>query len=101
MNIFKNYKFYVIIISIFCIIVLKICNYIGVETNIELFQDIATYILSALIAYNVITINIPKNKNDIKKDIEEQVNIIQKSKNNLLNKSKSNKKNKTKKDVTQ
>lgn len=79
MNIFKNYKFYVIIAAIVCIVAVKVLSYFGLGINAELVQDFITYVLSILIAYNVITINVPSSTGDIKKDVIEEMETLQKN----------------------
>ena len=90
MQFFKNYKFYVIIASIVCILIVKIFDIFGMQADMEVVQNVITYILSALIAYNVITIDSVKSEEDIKKDVEKTVKSI----NLKANKSQKQEKNK-------
>lgn len=91
MQFFKNYKFYVIIASIVCILIVKIFDIFGMQADMEVVQNVITYILSALIAYNVITIDSVKSEEDIKKDVEKTVKSI----NLKVNKSQKQEKNNT------
>ena len=84
MNLFKNYKFYIILASLICIFVVKISTFVGVSADIEFITNIASYILSGLIAYNVITINTPKSDEDIKSDLNNSINDLQKAENKQM-----------------
>lgn len=70
MNIFKNYKFYLIIAYTLLLIIYNICNHFNLTADYALIADIIAYIISGLIAYNVITIGVKaKTKDDIVDDL--------------------------------
>ena len=92
MKLFKNYKFYIILAAVLCILVVKVLDVFGLSNNMEIVQNITTYILSALIAYNVITINVPTNSEKIAQDLKQSVEKI----NNKLDSAKDNENNEKK-----
>ena len=99
-NIFKNYKFYIIVASMLCIIAIKLLDVMGVQVTTEVVQNIIAYILSALIAYNVITIDKPKKQEDIKKDIQVVMQTMQSKTKNKDTEQKTNATTKTNSDIS-
>ncbi len=76
MKIFSNYKFYLIIAYTITLIVYNVCQSCGIIVSESFILNIMSYILSMLIAYNVITINSNKSADEIKQDLEDISNTI-------------------------
>ena len=89
---YKDYHFYVAISGFIVLIVGLITDYFGVFVDKATLETIISYILSFLIAFNVININVKKDKSqeEIKNDINKTATAIE---NEFKKKSSENEKN--------
>lgn len=92
MKFYKDYHFYVAISGFIVLIVGLITDYFGVFVDKATLETIISYILSFLIAFNVININVKKDKSqeEIKNDINKTATAIE---NEFKKKSSENEKN--------
>jgi len=71
MKFYKDYHFYVALSAFVVLVIGLLTDYFGIFIDSETITTILSYLLSILIAFNVININIDKNKTieEIKEDI--------------------------------
>lgn len=85
---YKDYHFYVAISGFIVLIVGLITDYFGIFVEKGTLETIVSYILSFLIAFNVININVKKDKlpEEIKSDIDKTATALENQLNSNLSK---------------
>lgn len=74
MNFYKDYHFYIALCAFIVLFIGVLTDYFGILINLDAVETIMSYLLSFLIAFNVININVKKDTEalDIKNDIKQQ-----------------------------
>lgn len=101
MKFYKDYHFYVAISGFIVLIVGLVTDYFGVFVDKATLETIISYILSILIAFNVININVKKDKTqeEIKSDINKTSNAIKQELENKLEEPKNDVNDKTEDEI--
>lgn len=86
MKFYKDYHFYIAISAFIILIIGLLTNYFNLFVDAEMVTTVISYVLSFLIAFNVISINVNKEKtsDEIKQDINNALEIINDSAEDLL-----------------
>lgn len=77
MKFYKDYHFYIAISGFVVLLIVLLAKRFGIEIENEIAESFVAYGLSLLIAYNIININVNKDKKlaDIQADIQKSTEI--------------------------